>query len=252
MITLGPEETPPRGSSPETILEWVHGKGGVGILAHPVSKTPWKNPDTQNFDGLEVYNFAHSLLETNRMALGGRLGALSRKRFLRNFQKRPDSLLDYWDRKLESGKVAGWGAADAHIRHKWLGWPFENELLQFESVTMVALTEKLQTTPILEALAKGKSFMAFESRGLAMGFSFTAQAKGKIYGSGETGLLNDRPVFLIKTPERATIRLVRHGVMVFEYEGREAAYPVEHEGAYRVEAYRNGGLWILSNPIYIE
>ena len=252
LITLGPEETPPRGSSPEAILEWVHGKGGFGILAHPVSKTPWKNPDTRKADGVEVYNFAHSLLESNRMALGGKLGVLSRKKFLRNFQKRPEELLDYWDRKLESGKYAGWGAVDAHIRHKWLGWPFENELLQFESVTMFALAEKLETKPILEALAQGKSFMAFEGRGPAAGFSFTAQAGDVLSGSGDTVLLNARPVFLIKTPERATIRLVRHGAIVFEYEGREAAYPVERAGAYRVEAYRDGGLWILSNPIYIE
>ncbi len=253
LVTLGPGEVPPQGENPGAVLEWVHSKGGFGILAHPASrKTPWTNPDTQNFDGLEVYNFAHSLFEANKVGLSGKLGALSRKRFLGNFQKRPDNSLDYWDQKLESGKVAGWGAVDAHIRHKWMGWPFENELLQFESVTMYALAERLETKPILEALAKGKSFMAFECRGLAAGFSFTAQAKAKIYGSGETVLLSDRPVFSIRTPEPATFRLMKRGAMIFEYQGREAAYPVEYGGAYRVEIYRNGGLWILSNPIYVE
>lgn len=253
LVTLGPEEMPPRALSSDAILSWVHESGGYAILAHPVSrKTPWKNPATQNFDGLEVYNFAHALFEANRLGLSGRLGLSSKRRFLKNFQKRPDALLEYWDEKLESGKYSGWGAADAHIRHKWLGWPFENERLQFQSVTMVALADKLETQPVLEALAKGKSFIVFESRGMALGFSFTAEAEKKIYESGDTVSLSRRPVFLIRTPERAKIALVSHGTTVFEYEGQEAVYPVERSGAYRVEVYRGGGLWILSNPIYVE
>ena len=253
LVTLGPENAPPAGLSSWALVDWAHSKGGYAIVAHPVSsKTPWTHPDTKNIDGLEVYNFAHSLLEANSFGLSGRLGFLSKRKFLQNFQKRPEAFLEYWDAKLTMGKYSGWGAADAHVRHKWFGWPFENERLQFQSVTMVALTDQLETKPILEALAKGRSYIAFESRGMALGFSFTAQAKGKIYESGEVVSLTGRPVFLIRTPERARIVLVNHGATIFEYGGREAVFPVEQKGAYRVEVYRDGGLWILSNPIYIE
>ncbi len=94
--------------------------------------------------------------------------------------------------------------------------------------------------------------MAFESRGLASGFSFTAESAKKIYVMGATALLTDHPVFLIRTPERAKIVLVHHGANIFEYEGRQASWPVEKAGTYRVEVYREGKLWILSNPIYVE
>jgi hypothetical protein len=177
---------------------------------------------------------------------------LTKKKFLKTFQKRPEALLDYWDQKLALGKYSGWAAVDAHIRHKWFKWPLENERLQFQSVTMVALADRLETKPVLEALIRGRSFLAFEVRGIARGFSFTAEAGEKIYTSGETVSLSRRPVFLIRTPERARIVLVNHGATVFEYDGREAVFPVEKAGAYRVEVYRGGGLWILSNPIYIE
>lgn len=253
LITLGPEEAPPPGLSSEAILKWAHKKEGFGILAHPVArKNPWKNQELRDFDGLEVYNFMNSLFDAGKLSLAGRLGMDSKKGFLKNFQKRPDASLDYWDKKLESGKYSGWGALDAHIHHKWLGWPLENERLQFQSVTLVAIADRLERKPVLEALAKGRSFIAFESRGIATGFSFTAEAKGKIYRSGETTALRERPVFLIKTPERARIVLVNHGAVVFEYEGKAAAYPVDRRGVYRVEVYRGRGLWILSNPIYIE
>ena len=253
LVTLGVDRAPAGGLSANAIMDWVHEKRGYAVLAHPLSRrTPWKNPDTLYFDGLEVYNFAHSLRDSNSWTLSGRLSVLNKRSFLNHFQKRPDALLDYWDRKLESGKYSGWGAVDAHIRHKWFGWPFENERLQFQSVTMVALADRLETKPVLDALASGRSFMVFESRGIATGFSFTAQAKEHIYVSGENVFLRQRPVFLIRTPERARIVLVNHGGTVFEYEGREAVFPVEKKGAYRVEVYRGGGLWILSNPIYIE
>jgi hypothetical protein len=56
-----------------------------------------------------------------------------------------------------------------------------------------------------------------------------------------------------RLPAVADLRVLRAGTLIREAAAaRELAVPVCAPGAYRLEARRDGRLWLLSNPVYLR
>jgi hypothetical protein len=109
---------------------------------------------------------------------------------------------------------------------------------------------------ILQAIGKGNSWVGYDMPHPTTGFRFTGHGvkKGKM---GDRIQLNGGGATLqVCVPERADIRLIRHGDVVAETK-REThlTYIPTQPGAYRVECTipylgQERG-WIYSNPIYL-
>lgn len=237
MIAVGIDREPPKNLSSQELVDWIHREGGFAGLAHPVEKkNPWRNWNLQNFDGMEIYNFSHAFYGKNIFKLAAQLLFLQPDHFLDSFQERPVDSLKLWDEKLKDRPLLGFGAVDAHIHVRFLGFAPENYLLAFESVTTYVDSDELSPASILQSLKEGKGFTALEARGEARGFLF--EQKGK--------------TLEVRTPLEAEIKLLHGGRPVELAHGKSLIFHAREPGVYRVEVYRDGKIWILSNAIRVE
>jgi hypothetical protein len=253
VIALGIKEEPPDLWHKEKVLSWIEENGGHPIIAHPFSaQKPWTQLYLKQIDGVEIYSFADVYYERNTTDLILKGIFLPPKFFLEAVAASPDKALRYWDERLESQPVNAFGAADAHIRWIVGGFPIENLLLYFQSVTTYAWADTLHEENILEALIKGRSFIAFEYRGVAQSFSFEAKTKEKSFLPGSMLTLSDPIVLQIKLPETADVRLIHNGKVMQREIAKSITHQVKEAGVYRVEVYKKEKIWIISNPIYVE
>ncbi len=256
VTALGIKEEPPDLGNPEQTVRWIKEQGGHAVIAHPASlKKPWKLPDIEPIFGIEVFTFSDIYYEYERKIIPLALKAifLPPKQFLNSVIKNPDATLKLWDKQLQKRHVSAYGASDAHLRWLLGGFPIESLILYFESVTTYVFgAAELSQKEILSALISGKSFVAFESRGIAQDFLFEARADEKVYFAGDTIRSKGSAQFTIDLPEAGEISLIRNGIMETATGGKSLRYTSSQKGVYRVEAYKNGKIWIISNPIYIE
>ncbi len=254
IIMLGVyEEPPPDRESGQEVIDWAHEKGGYAIIPHPFSpKSDWDNWNVQNFDGIEIYNFFHSIYDSSLIEFGLEFAFLPPHYFLKALDRPMAKTLPLWDERLEKGRLAGLGGTDAHTHFKFGNFSPENLLLSYQAVNVFALADSLEPEKIVEALGKGRSFTAFETEGDAGQFSFTAEAGGNKYRMGDTIPVGSEITFRIQTPLPARILLIHHGNVILEHEGVEAVFKTGEAGAYRVEVQKNSKPWIMANPIYAE
>lgn len=248
LIALGISEEPPAELDSQALIDWIHARGGYAILPHPFGdKNPWKNWQVRGWDGLEIYNFGHGLFSEGgadfalEALFGDPIAALP------TVQKIPREHFSFWDNLLKERPVSAVAGTDAHLKHRTA-----NFLAALQSVTLYVIAGQLEEKEIIEAMGRGKVFMAFETRGKASDFSFWAEAGGQIFGLGETILGPSEVSFHVHLPSPAKIRLIRDGSVVAEQETQELIFPSDEAGAYRVEVYREEDLWIFSNPIYMK
>ncbi len=105
---------------------------------------------------------------------------------------------------------------------------------------------------ILEALRKGKCFVANFNNGNARGFRFYAEFRGITCNMGDTISANGENVILrALVPKECEIRLIHNGNLFSESKGMNAAWDVNLPGIYRVECWTASRGWIFSNHIRI-
>ncbi len=279
------KELAPLAPDPQGLIDETLNAGGFGFLAHPhekdvpIANEPnlgWHDWDIEGFTGLEIWNYMSSL--KNRLAealenlrwqnrLFGNLTAL---RIALNPEKviiapEPETL-KLWDELLAEGKqVVAIGNSDAHGTPMSMG-PIKREIYPYEFLfrainTHILIPEPLQGNleedkkMILKALGKGNAWVGYDMAHPTRGFKFSAKGKNK-------GVMGDRiemdtgATLQVRTPERADIRLIRHGEVVSQVENENTlTYLANETGAYRVEceiSYMNQKRgWIYSNPIYL-
>ncbi|BBM83278.1 hypothetical protein [Candidatus Uabimicrobium amorphum] len=79
------------------------------------------------------------------------------------------------------------------------------------------------------------------------------------YGSPQNGgIIGDEVVYDknaqldIRLPQTATVRIFRDGKQIIEKNTASFAQSLPGKGIYRAEIYKDGTLWILTSPIYIN
>lgn len=261
---------------PQALLDAVRSAGGLAFLAHPVDPPAplfhepdlsWVSWDIQGFTGLELWNYMTSFKglltsRTNaiRYAFNPELGMQA---------PFPDSL-DKWDELTRAGRrVVAIGNADAHGTEYRLGalrrivFPYE---FLFRQVNTHVLTETALNGDydhdrglLLDALARGHCFVAYDGAGSARGFRFSASAERGNPLMGDEVVNRGGVTLQLAAPANADLRLLRNGQEVAHWENQSHAAHVVLAGTggvFRAEAYRmfqgRRRGWIYSNPIYVR
>jgi hypothetical protein len=268
-------ELAPFAADPQRLINETVAAGGIGFLAHPNDPEAailgenglplsWQNWDIDGYTGLEIWNYMSNfkgVLGTNKLQMVR--AAFNPEDYIQG----PDAeTLAKWDELLGRGKkVSAVGNSDAHGTTFHLG-PISREIFPYEFLfravnTHLLLREEMNgelahdKKLILEAIAKGNSWIGYDMAHSTAGFRFSGQSltKGIL---GDEIKLDAGATFQIRAPAKCHIRLIHCGETIAEIhnETNLTHIPIE-PGAYRVECgilhkgQERG--WIYSNPIYL-
>ncbi len=239
-------------------LDDVKHLGGTAFVAHPASARDdlaWSGWELDGPWGLEVLNLDSLWREASWFTLLGGLVAypFNPVYAIVKVLDRPGALLSRWDTLLRRRKVAGLAGVDAH------GLPSYRNLFRVLR-NYVLLDAPLSgdserdSAAVLDALTRGRSYMAVEALAPAGGFFFHASRGDEAWQMGDTVPPASNLALRAggRLPRGALVELYRNGERVAG--GREELeFPARIPGTYRIEVRVSGWSlpWIASNPIYI-
>lgn len=242
--------------TPNDLITSIHDQGGLAIAAD-IAKFS-SVADYALADGVEIYNQRSAWQAQSPWSLYLHAIFWSPDLFLSSLEPRPDSNLAEYDKIAAGARVtmlAGFGAPDdLSIIGSKVGTL--EQLFLFYTTHLLA--NERDTAPLLEALKRGHSYLSFDYLGYVGDFAFFG------YNSNATGwtktMMGDeiplKPGLVLKAemPGAAErIVIYQDGVQVASA-GNAAVieFAPKSPGAYRIEAYRKGVMWILSNPVYVR
>ena len=258
-------------------VEGLHGKPLFSAVAYPEDFKAW---DSNNYDGVEVYNVFTNARKTNPVAMffDGLWSYRSYPHLLfANFYERPTANLRLWDQAVANSgrKLVGFAGNDAHANigfelidstgKRLLGLqldPYERSFRLVRMHVVSQITPDTVITPdrLLAAVAAGHCFIGFDIFGDTTGFRYVAQDKDEAKIMGDEITLDDEVRFSATLPVAGRIVLLKDGVVIHETSNtRSLEYVAKERGSYRVEAYLpqlgkpvGDQPWIISNPIYVR
>jgi hypothetical protein len=230
----------------------IHDQGGVAIAAGP---SEFKSAgDYALADGIEIYNQNAAWKAENQSTLYWRAVFLSTDRFLLGLVPRPDQNLENYDKLASASRVtlvAGMGAPD----NLTVAGSKVGTLAQlFLFYTTHLLSPERSIDPIVDALKRGHAYVSFDILGYVGEFAFFARDGETKTMMGEEVHLTPSLKLQAELPGSAEkIVLLRDGEQASATENAQTLEfaPIQ-SGTYRLEAYRKGHLWILSNPVYVR
>jgi len=246
--------------------------GGVGFIAHPAEKRdyikslppyPWTRWDIDSFDGIEIWNQISDWMESLR-------GLLSLTRLISPNKKLgppPPELMKRWDDLNKKRFVSAIGGVDAHSRKfKWgpfkcVIFPIDVELRGIRTHLFVNHSDwgdqSKMSDALITAMKDGRGFISNFSRGDAKGSKiFMTDKNGAKLLPGrrdpaESANASLPMKIIVELTRNAKIILIHNGQPIRSTVSDKAEWEITEKGAYRVEAYRNGGAWVYSNPFPI-
>ncbi|MCK4427024.1 MAG: PHP domain-containing protein [candidate division Zixibacteria bacterium] len=252
--------------SAQEYVKEVKRRDGLGIIAHPDETRvlpqfppyPWTAWDAEGFDGIEIWNQMSEWMEgINR--LNQLKMFFSPRRYLTSPTPR---ILKIWDGLNKQRRVCGISGVDVHAYPYKLG-PFTFVIfpykVQFQSLRVHLILKKplssdnrIAKKQVIDAIRGCNLFISNYRWGDAKGFSFYAESKNKIARVGDSISSSNNVTFIIKTPQKCQIRLLRDGTIISESVGGNLEYSAKELGIYRVEAYKGKKGWVFSNHIRVE
>ncbi len=259
-----------RGKPPQEVIDAVNKLGGFGVLAHPdhtgterfnIPSYAWKDWSVKNYTGMGIWDLMTDWQEVVEEWTGG---MEVYDQFARHLRGPKESSLKRWDELNMGGtRVHGFGEIDNHAANRTyegrelVVFPYAEA---FKTVTNhVVLDEPLPKdyakakAAILDALRQGRFYVAFEYYDDAADFVFEASDGDRTVGMGGELLPTEDCEIFIQVPSLCIVKLICDGEVLWEEEIEEdRLVEIEQPGVYRVEAYRDGMIWILSNPIHVK
>jgi hypothetical protein len=248
----------------------------VSFAAYPDEYKGW---DAEPLDGIEVYNVYTNARKINSFVLffDGLWSYRSYPHLLFvRFYEKPVEALKRWDQETVAGtrRVAVAGN-DAHANvgfnlrdssgNPVAGIQLDPYARSFRLVRMhlllkLPLTDMLNESQLLDALAHGHAFIGFDVFGDSGGFRFEARDENEHVIMGDEITMNKDLKFRVSVPVPAHIVLLKDGVKFKEESNARTLESVATEkGSYRVEVYLPqlakqlvNNPWIISNPIYVR
>jgi len=265
-LAFGLNEELQAGLAAPEYVKLVHENGGLGIIAHPdeIRNTfkqypsfPWNAWNAENFDGLEIWNHMSAWMESLK-----RINFLNMAIHPRRSLRGPtDRVLLLWDKIAQKRKIAGVGSADVHA-HIYRKGPLRLTIfpykVQFKSIrTHLLLPDPfsdnihLAKRQILDAIRNCRVFVSNYRWGDASGFQFYIDDKGIRYDIGDDPNFSKGMKILIRSPQKALLRIIKDGKPEVASTDYEFEYPIAAPGIYRVESMVNRKGWIYSNHIRV-
>jgi hypothetical protein len=262
---------------PQGLLDAIEAARGLSFIAHPCDKQiPWLPPDgdgiaipwvdwnISGYTGLEIWNFMAAWKDTLPSLRAGLRSIFRPEDCV--IGPRPETLALWDDLLARGGRVVGIGNSDAHgswfhagpIKHRIFPYDFLFNCVNTHLLIPTAFTGDLvfDRKLIYDALREGRAYIGYDIPGDTRGFRFSAQAMEGSAEMGEAVPLGSGVTLQALAPQRAHIKIIRHGELVWENDDADAVvYTARKPGAYRVEVWREyrgqPRCWILSNPIYV-
>ena len=247
-------------------VEAARADKAIGILAHPIEKRPrdgkyppypWTAWDTDQFDGIELWNQMSEWME--------RLGTFNKLRMAFSPRKSmvapPPECLSIWDRLNQRSRYVGIAGVDAHAFPIKVG-PMTVEIFPYKVHFKTLRTHVLLDKPmsddfetardqLYQALLNCRVFCSNMRWGEADSFLFTAEADGRVVTCGDSLESHEDVRLKVELPSQATIKLIHNGRQVVQTDTKSLEFGVPAPGLYRVEAWRGKRGWIFSNHIRI-
>jgi len=259
----------------QEVLTHQKSQGSLSFIAYPQEFQSW---DVNGYDGMEVYNLYTNTKKINYFVtfFDGLWSYWSYPDLMfARFYERPSDDLKRWDELIakKNQRVVAIAGNDAHSNvgfrlgdltgKELIGLhldPYERTFSIVRNHVLIEKEKPLTSETLLNALASGHSYIAFDLFGDSSGFTFTAEnTQGRKIMGDEIELL-DGVRLTATTPVKARVLLIKDGQVIRDEDGTSRKeFPVTERGVYRVEVYLTqlGSLvkdkpWIISNPIYIR
>lgn len=251
LMALGLRE-PLKGENTQAKIDEALNQGALAFLCH-IEQIP-RLDSYSRFTGIELYNVHADVEDEDKLKLFAAAVKWLKDdpdhSFLAFFNP-PSRNLWHWDRLLLKRKTPAVAGNDAHQNVR-LGKiqldPYERS---FRFVSTHIFAGELQPKAVLEALAAGRSYIAFDLLGDPKGFRFMI---GKHTMGDE--FVFEKCEINVTLPREAVIRLLRNGRQIAMDYGAVLKRPLKTPGVYRVEVYTlyndRPYPWIYSNPIYVR
>lgn len=264
-------------SSTQESINRAKAAGQLVFIAHPETFRSWR--ETSGFDGMEIYNLHADAKNINRLALffDGLWSYRSYPHLLwTRFYQSPDANLRRFDElTAQEGrhKIVAIAGNDAHANvglslRQLTGKPilelkldpYERSFQVVRTHVLVEREQPLSEENLLNALARGHAYVAFDILCDASGFRFHATNGAEQKLMGDEIALGSGVRLGVETPVRSRIVLVRNGQVVSEAkEAMRHEWTANEAGVYRVVCYLpqlpaplDAKPWIISNPIYVR
>ncbi len=259
-----------RGKAPQEVIDAVNRLGGFGVIAHPdhtgterfgIPSYAWKDWSVKGYAGMGVWDLMTDWQEVVEDWTGGQEVY---DEFTRHLRGPKESTLKRWDEMNGSSlAVIGFGEIDNHAATR----TYEGRELvvfpyaaAFKTITNHVVLDKplpkdaaQAKAAILGALRTGRFYIAFEAFDDAADFQFEASDGDQTVGMGGELLPTEDCEMYIQVPSPCIVKFLCDGEVLWEEEMEgDRLVEIEQPGTYRIEAYRDGMLWILSNPIRVK
>ena len=238
--------------TPNDLISAIHDQGGIAIAVDPAKFA--SSEDYALADAMEVYNQRSAWLAQNPTTLYLHAIFFGTDHFLGSLDLRPDANLALYDRMTTGARVAMLAGTGAPDNLNVLGTKVGTLPQLFLFCTTHLLARERDTAPILEALRLGHSYVSFDYLGYVGAFAFFARAGDTTTMMGDEVHLAPGLTLKAELPAPADrIAIYQNGAEVTSADNASTLeFAPKSPGAYRIEAYRNGKMWILSNPVYVR
>jgi acetyl esterase/lipase len=226
--------------------------------------------DTKGFAGMEIVN-RHSDQKLDQH-LEGFLGRVVTDeagwiQLTNSLAQWPDEVFgsgcDYrveimakWDRELQSRRLTGIGANDAHQNVVLRGVTFDPYEVSFRNLSTHLLLRELNEAEVRRALQVGHCYVSHDWLADPSGFIFGAVNNLGVFAMGDTATMQGTTRVTGVTPVPCRQRLIFEGRVLAETNGTNLTFKARKPGAYRLEAWLQVAgewrPWIYSNPVYLQ
>lgn len=237
-----------REKTAQEVIDALQAQGALSVIAYPERFRDWH---ISGYDGVEIYNLKSDLLEEYRISLVLSALFLPPRVAFSAAIDRPKKTLALWDRLSQTRRVVGVAGTNAHNNVRFLGRNFDTYHQLFQLFTNHILAPCLTEEALLSALKAGHVYVAFDLFGYVPHFVFSAESNGQQVIMGDTIALSPTLSGTVKLPREADIRILKDGRLWKRKKAQAFHFPIAQVGVYRVEVYKQGKPWILSNPIYV-
>lgn len=261
----------------QQVTEAIVAQGGVAIGAHPARFKHWSAPglsgvevwdlydemrsDPWRYPGLMVdalLSYAEHLEETvfhERRASAQGVGTFDAA-ILESLIRPPDQGLAAFDAETARRHFVAISTSDTHKKNIAIINRVDPYAVTLGLATTYLLADEFTQAALLDALRRGRTYLAFDRLAPASGFDVRIDGAGGIWGLGDT-VTSTKPLTLrVTAPYPGRITVVRDGAVVSRSNAATVAVPVAGPGVYRAEvAILVEGQWrpwIYSNPMYVR